>query len=202
MAEDNRLAYGPGLLDARLAALDVRVVALEAAQPDDILTTRGDIIYRNATVAARLAVGASGRVLGSNGTDPAWVLLTPQSLATLADDADGGGIPIDFAIALPGGANGNVEVTPNVKCEIIDFTARLDAAGTTGADLILGKGASAISDTIDISSGADKALFHPTTMDNANAVLNGSTDTLRATYTSAGGDAPAGLLVVRAILRA
>jgi hypothetical protein len=34
-----------------------------------IVTTRGDIIVRNATVAARLALGGNGTVLQSNGTD-------------------------------------------------------------------------------------------------------------------------------------
>lgn len=44
--------------------------AFDALSP---VTTRGDIIYRNATTNARLAVGAAGTVLGSDGTDPAWV---------------------------------------------------------------------------------------------------------------------------------
>lgn len=39
----------------------------------DPMTTRGDIIVRDATnVTARLAVGAANRVLRSNGTDPSW----------------------------------------------------------------------------------------------------------------------------------
>jgi hypothetical protein len=38
----------------------------------DPLTTRGDLIYRNATVPARLAVGADGTYLRSDGTDPGW----------------------------------------------------------------------------------------------------------------------------------
>lgn len=35
-------------------------------------TTRGDIIARNATVNARLAIGAANTVLRTDGTDPAW----------------------------------------------------------------------------------------------------------------------------------
>lgn len=38
-------------------------------------TTRGDLIYRNATVNARLAIGAASKVLTSNGTDPLWQFL-------------------------------------------------------------------------------------------------------------------------------
>lgn len=36
------------------------------------LTTRGDLVYRNATVPARLAVGTANQVLKSDGTDPGW----------------------------------------------------------------------------------------------------------------------------------
>lgn len=35
-------------------------------------TTRGDLIARDATTNARLAIGAANRVLRSNGTDPSW----------------------------------------------------------------------------------------------------------------------------------
>lgn len=37
-----------------------------------VTTTRGDIIVRGASVDQRLAVGASGRYLRSDGTDPGW----------------------------------------------------------------------------------------------------------------------------------
>ena len=37
-----------------------------------LLTTRGDIIRRGAAIAERLALGAAGTSLVSNGTDPAW----------------------------------------------------------------------------------------------------------------------------------
>lgn len=36
------------------------------------MTTRGDMLVRNATVPARLPLGTSGQVLKSDGTDPAW----------------------------------------------------------------------------------------------------------------------------------
>lgn len=52
-----------------------------ASQIVNPMTTRGDIIYRNATTAARLAVGSSGKVLQSDGTDPAWTeLATPAQI--------------------------------------------------------------------------------------------------------------------------
>lgn len=40
-----------------------------------ITTTRGDIVVRGASANQRLAVGASGTVLRSDGTDPAWTTI-------------------------------------------------------------------------------------------------------------------------------
>lgn len=37
-----------------------------------VTTTRGDLIYRDASADTRLAVGGAGTVLKSNGTDPSW----------------------------------------------------------------------------------------------------------------------------------
>jgi hypothetical protein len=50
----------------------------------NVMTTRGDIIYRNATVPARLAKGTENQVLKMGANDPAWV--TPGSLP-IADTA-------------------------------------------------------------------------------------------------------------------
>lgn len=52
--------------DAATAAVTLGVIA------NALLTTRGDLVYRNATVPARLAIGAANRLLQSNGTDPTW----------------------------------------------------------------------------------------------------------------------------------
>jgi hypothetical protein len=38
----------------------------------DMLTTRGDLYVRNATVTTRLPLGTAGKVLRSDGTDAAW----------------------------------------------------------------------------------------------------------------------------------
>ncbi len=40
--------------------------------PESILTTRGDLLVRDANVPARLAVGSALQMLGSDGTDVAW----------------------------------------------------------------------------------------------------------------------------------
>lgn len=39
---------------------------------NSLLTTRGDIIRRSASVPERLAIGAANTFLGSDGTDPSW----------------------------------------------------------------------------------------------------------------------------------
>ena len=39
---------------------------------DDVLTTRGDLLYEGASGEARLAVGSEGYILRSDGTDPTW----------------------------------------------------------------------------------------------------------------------------------
>lgn len=48
------------------------------------LTTRGDLMYASAAnTPARLAIGTSGYVLTSNGTDPAWAAPTSTGAMTL-----------------------------------------------------------------------------------------------------------------------
>tara|TARA_R110002167_G_scaffold362754_1_gene582285 strand:- start:44 stop:1231 length:1188 start_codon:yes stop_codon:yes gene_type:complete len=57
-------------------ALGIPVGSTGATGPtgdiDDALTTRGDIVIRNASTSVRLAIGAANRVLISDGTDPAY----------------------------------------------------------------------------------------------------------------------------------
>ena len=66
-----------GLLADDQHVLDAEVVA--AAIAITTLTTRGDIIYRNATVPTRLAKGTAGYVLTMGADDPAWA--TPAAPA-------------------------------------------------------------------------------------------------------------------------
>jgi hypothetical protein len=48
------------------------VWATPASSYSDPLTTRGDLVKRGASSTTRLAIGASGKILTSDGTDPAW----------------------------------------------------------------------------------------------------------------------------------
>ena len=73
---------GNALAAAQLNILGDDIVYLNTQIPTTLLTTRGDLIYRNATVPARLALGASGTFLKSNGTDPAWTALAASDIAS------------------------------------------------------------------------------------------------------------------------
>lgn len=65
--------------------------AFDALSP---VTTRGDLIFRNATTNARLAKGTTGQVLAQGVNDPFWVSLSSTYLSdwihTHHDDAGGG----------------------------------------------------------------------------------------------------------------
>lgn len=73
-AETAALVHGHAIGDITdlAAALAALVLDIAAKIPASLLTTRGDIIYRNATVPARLAKGTVGQVLTMGADDPAW----------------------------------------------------------------------------------------------------------------------------------
>lgn len=52
--------------------------------PVDILTTRGDLLTRDATNVTRLAIGSTGKFLRSNGSDPSWQLLIAADIPDLS----------------------------------------------------------------------------------------------------------------------
>lgn len=57
------------------------------------VTTRGDLIVRDATVNARLAIGAANTVLVTNGTDPSWAKLVAANLGAVL-----GVLPLDYIL--------------------------------------------------------------------------------------------------------
>lgn len=57
------------------------------------VTTRGDLIVRDATNNVRLAVGAANTVLQSNGTDPSWGKVTASMLAAALSI-----LPVDYIL--------------------------------------------------------------------------------------------------------
>lgn len=56
------------------------VVTLGQISP---LTTRGDLLTRDASTHVRLGIGSTGTVLRSNGTDPSWQALTSSDIPSL-----------------------------------------------------------------------------------------------------------------------
>ena len=77
-----------GLLADDQHVLDAEVIGVAIAI--SLLTTRGDIIYRNATVPARLAKGSSGQVLTMGADDPEWAA-TPASKTIATGTYSGNG---------------------------------------------------------------------------------------------------------------
>ena len=49
------------------------------------LSTRGDLLFKNASALARLAKGTEGQVLGQGANDPAWVNGSAKTLTTQGD---------------------------------------------------------------------------------------------------------------------
>lgn len=100
-----------------------------------ILTTRGDLLYRNATVATRLSVGANDTLLTSDGTDPGW-----ETLTSLMDSAIGS----TRGSVLYRGASGWAILTPGTNGDVLtsqgagaDPTYTTPATGTPPTDFDL-----------------------------------------------------------------
>jgi hypothetical protein len=75
-----------------MTEIHTAINALESYAPTTVLTTRGDIIYRNATVPARLAKGADNTILGMGANEPEWK--TPA--AVLGDMSGEAATAFDF----------------------------------------------------------------------------------------------------------
>lgn len=94
--------------------------AFDALSPT---TTRGDLIYRNATTNARLAIGSANTVLRTNGTDPAW------GAVNLATDTTG-------QLVVASGGTGAAAFTVNgVLYGNNTSPVQVTAAGTNGTIL-------------------------------------------------------------------
>ena len=113
-----------------------------------------------------------------------------------------GGIPLIHRIAVPGGANNNIDVALTHKERVLDAWIVLKAAGTAGSKITIkyfdGVNPYPISESVDIAAGVDKALFRIASIDDAyhEIVANKA---LRVTYQSTGGDCPAAEVYVLAI---
>ena len=88
-------------------------------------TTQGDIIYRGASADGRLAIGASGRFLYTNGTQPSWAEITASNISNfelggltdgqvLAWDADYYGVSGAFVPTTVSGGGGADVATSSI----------------------------------------------------------------------------------------
>jgi len=95
-----------------------------SASYTDPLTTRGDMVRRNASATGRMAIGAAGYLLGSDGTDPGWVA---QYVA----------IPgfIDGGTATPATATTHVWLRVPFGGVIESVTTVADASGSAVVDI-------------------------------------------------------------------
>jgi hypothetical protein len=110
----------------------------------DILTTRGDLLVRGASTAQRLALGTSGQVLTSNGTDAVWGnqnLLQMVSFETGAVATGTTTIPFDDTIpqSTEGDQYMSLSITPKSATSklVIEAIASLQASVANSAAIAL-----------------------------------------------------------------
>ena len=94
-----------------------------------------------------------------------------------------------YHIVAPSGADADTDLTIDEKLLVVDAWAVMSGAPTAGSDITVQNGASAISDTIDVSGGSDKSVFRATTIDDAQNEI-AVAGTLRVATTSTGADFP------------
>jgi hypothetical protein len=96
----------------------------------DTLTTRGDLLTRDASGYTRLAIGTAGYVLGSNGVDPIWQpAVVPRLAIQGLTYANGSDATNDIDIAVGGAMDAT-----SVRMMVLEsaITKRLDAAWAVG----------------------------------------------------------------------
>ena len=104
------------------------------------LTTRGDLLTRNATQLARLGIGTAGTVLKSNGTDPLWEYFGKQSnnyyVGPDGSDTDGTGETPETAWRTIGYAMTNITAPAVVEVFAGTYAEQLPITIPPHVDLI------------------------------------------------------------------
>lgn len=188
-----------GLLADDQHVLDSEVVAVAIAITT--LTTRGDIIYRNATVPARLAKGAANTVLVMGANDPAWsatlaglTLTSPTINGTIATT----GLTMP-AFTLGGAVAGGAQALTNIQSMSLNdgisqygdasLPIKLDASAAAGKFIILASRNAANNAQINrltISTRVDEATAAWVGIVHTGLKLGGSVD-LNSQVFDAGG---------------
>lgn len=115
--------------------------------------------------------------------------MTGTDAATVANVNVIGGVPLVHRILLASGANADVDVALTHKSRFIGVKVVLKGAGTAGSVVTVKNVTTAITNAIDVSGGADKAVFNEGTIDDAQHEIAAAAN-LRVTYASTGGDFP------------
>lgn len=119
---------GTGATDAATARTNLGVQPLDTDLTDlaNISRVRGDLIRGGASAWERVALGTSGQVITSNGTDAVWATPTTNALTISAKQATAGGTAFDFT-GIPSGTK-----------EIIVFFEGVSLSGTDNILIQLG----------------------------------------------------------------
>jgi hypothetical protein len=140
------------------------VLAFNALSP---ITTRGDLITRDATVNnVRLAIGTTGRFLRSDGTDPSWQLLADADIPNT--------ITLDNITQITTRDHGDLQ---DLLAD--DHTQYLLLAGRAGGQVGTGGTAAGNNLTLRSNTGFDGTIRLGDSNTGADAVvIHGTTDTL------------------------
>lgn len=172
-----------GYVAGATSALQTQIDGKQA----DVITTRGDVIVGNASGdAIRLAVGAVGTVLTSDGTDAAWASPAGTgdvtAAANIADNAlvrgDGGakgiqqsGITVSDADFMSGIGELESEFVVLKKATVVDHTI---ASGEVSMHPLL---TVSTGDTVTVDSGGDLFSIDTVTVDGT-LTINGNATVL------------------------
>ena len=131
IADDGSLIAGENV-ETALQEIAGDIDTIESAVSAlDVMTARGDMVYQNATVPARLEKGTSGNVLMIGANDPAWVapgdLAISDTLGNFAPDTIQGAISalspvLDDNLILPAASLPTTEATMWEGMRIYDTT--------------------------------------------------------------------------------
>jgi hypothetical protein len=143
------------------------------------LTTRGDLLTRDASAHVRLAVGAAGTFLRSDGTDPSWATVAWSDLSGSAASSG------DFSVGGQLIVTSNVSLGGDLSADEVHLTGALDAqdAGFNGTLYVVGT-----STLAGAVSAASLALTTPLpAASGGTGVSNAGTLTVGANATISGG---------------